>query len=96
MKGIDVEAIEAALLRIDGVREIHDFHVWSLTSGRNVLSVHVVADLSRRLEQEILADVDKVVRAFQIPDKTIQVEAGGFHAPPSSGSASNGVHEHDH
>jgi cobalt-zinc-cadmium efflux system protein len=95
-KGIDVEAIEAALLRIDGVKEIHDFHVWSLTSGRNVLSVHVVADLSRRAEQEILVDVDKVVRDFKIPDTTIQVEAQGFHAPSTPGATTGEVHKHDH
>lgn len=95
-RGIDVEAIEAALIRIAGIKQIHDFHVWSLTSGRNVLSVHVVADLSQRAEQEILADVDKVVREFQISDTTIQVEGEGFHAPPSSGSASGDLHKHDH
>lgn len=79
-KGVDLEAIESALRGIDGVNEIHDLHVWSLTSGKNVLSVHVVADLSRRTDQEILAEMDRLVRGFEITHTTIQIEADGFHA----------------
>ena len=79
-QGIDLEVIESALRGIDGVNEIHDLHVWSLTSGKNVLSVHVVADLSRRTDQEILAEVDRLVRGFEITHTTIQIETDGFHA----------------
>lgn len=79
-QGIDLDVIESALRGIDGVGEIHELHVWSLTSGKNVLSVHVVADLSRRAEQEILSEVDRLVRGFEITHTTIQIEAGGFHA----------------
>ncbi len=78
-KGIDLEVIEPALRGIDGVNEIHDLHVWSLTSGKNVLSVHIVADLSRRTDQEILAEVDRLVREFEITYITIQIETDGFH-----------------
>ena len=90
--------IESALRGIVGVNEIHDLHVWSLTSGKNVLSVHVVADLSTRTDQEILAEVDRAVRGFEINHTTIQVEADGFHdqecAPLTDGSGH--VHRHDH
>jgi cobalt-zinc-cadmium efflux system protein len=89
-KDVDIEALEAQLLAVDGIKEIHDLHVWSLTSGKNVLSLHVVADLAKRAEQEILSDVDRVVRSFNIPDLTVQVEAEGFHPAPAD------VHEHDH
>lgn len=78
-KGIDLEVIESALLAVDDVNKIHDLHVWSLTSGKNVLSVHVVADLSRRTAQEILTEIDGVVHGFSIAHTTIQIEADGFH-----------------
>jgi cobalt-zinc-cadmium efflux system protein len=97
-KGMDLEIIEAALCEIAGVMAIHDLHVWSLTSGKNVLSVHVVADLSMRTDQEILAEVDGVVRRFEITHTTIQVEADGFHAQ-RHGSLDHDpghVHTHDH
>lgn len=79
-QGIDLEVIETILRGIDGVNEIHDLHVWSLTSGKNMLSVHVVADLSTRTDQEILSEVDRLVRGFEITHTTIQIEADGFHA----------------
>jgi cobalt-zinc-cadmium efflux system protein len=97
-KGVDLEIIEAALSEIAGVKEIHDLHVWSLTSGKNVLSVHVVTDLSGGTEQEILTNVDRVVRRFGITDTTIQVEAEGFHVQQhgSLNNESGHVHTHDH
>lgn len=78
-RDIDLEALESAILGIDGIKQVHDLHIWSLTSGRNVLSVHVVADFSGRTEQEVLSDVDRAVRRFDIPHTTVQVEADGFH-----------------
>lgn len=95
-KGIDLEVIESALRGIAGVREIHELHVWSLTSGKNVLSVHVVADLSRRTDQEILAEVDRIVRGFEISHTTIQVEADGFCSREGIVADDSGhVHRHD-
>lgn len=95
-KGMDLEVIESALRGIAGVKEIHDLHIWSLTSGKNVLSVHVVADLSRRTDQEILAEVDRVVRGFEIAHTTIQVEADGFHTQHAPLADDSGhIHRHD-
>ena len=95
-KGIDLEVVESALRGIDGVNEIHDLHVWSLTSGKNVLSVHVVADLSRRTDQEILAEVDRMVHGFEIAHTTIQIEADGFHAQRHAALTDDFGHVHRH
>jgi cobalt-zinc-cadmium efflux system protein len=40
--GTDLEAIEAELQAIDGVVDVHDLHVWTLTSEMDVASVHVM------------------------------------------------------
>ena len=77
---INLSVIESTLRGIDDVKDIHNLHVWSLTSGKNVLSVHIVADLSRRTHQEILAEVDRIAHGFEITHTTIQIEAEGFHA----------------
>lgn len=97
-RGIDLGVIETALRGIAGVNDIHNLHVWSLTSGKHVLSVHVVADLSKRTDQEILAEVDRTVRGFEITHTTIQVEADGFHAQGLAelDHDSGHVHRHDH
>ena len=50
-----VEEIEAAMAAVDGVRRVHDLHVWTLTSGREAMSAHVVvADV--RESERLLAE----------------------------------------
>ena len=39
---VDVDALRRHVLACSGVRDIHDLHVWTITSGVNVLSAHVV------------------------------------------------------
>lgn len=41
-KHFDVERIKGQLLTIVGVLDCHNFHVWSLTTGKHVCSVHIV------------------------------------------------------
>jgi cobalt-zinc-cadmium efflux system protein len=40
--GVDVDAITADLTGIEGVCDVHDLHLWSLTSGMDVATVHLV------------------------------------------------------
>jgi cobalt-zinc-cadmium efflux system protein len=40
--GVDVDAVAADLAGIDGVADVHDLHLWSLTSGMDVATVHLV------------------------------------------------------
>jgi cobalt-zinc-cadmium efflux system protein len=71
---VDVERLERALGAVQGVEEVHDLHVWTLTTGRYALSAHVVA---RNLvgDDSLLAAMTEVCRCdFQIEHTTIQVE----------------------
>jgi cobalt-zinc-cadmium efflux system protein len=43
-KGTDLEDIRRHILDVPGVCDAHDLHVWTLTSGIPVLSVHVVVE----------------------------------------------------
>jgi cobalt-zinc-cadmium efflux system protein len=76
---LEVGEIGAAMTRVAGVRRIHDLHVWTLTSGRDAMSAHVVVDdlaESARLLEELHA----VLHArFGIDHTTIQLEP----APPT-------------
>ncbi len=76
--GIDLASIEGELLALDGVEGIHDLHVWSLTSGKDVLSVHIVAKPDQD-EGDLLAQIDRIIRGFGISENTIQVERFGYH-----------------
>lgn len=75
-EGVDMEKVEAAIRAVSGVTDLHDLHVWSLTSGKSVMSAHVVANLGVRDEQGILADVTELAqKKFEIVDVTLQVES---------------------
>ena len=39
---LDIEAVRAALAGGPGVREVHDLHAWTITSGMVSLSAHVI------------------------------------------------------
>jgi cobalt-zinc-cadmium efflux system protein len=71
---IDLGAIRAAMIELSAVRDVHDLHVWTLTTRYVALSAHVVvadpADNQHVLD-EIRACMD---RRFGIRHVTIQVE----------------------
>jgi cobalt-zinc-cadmium efflux system protein len=41
-KGVEMAEVERHILEAPGVREVHDLHAWTITSGLNVVSAHVV------------------------------------------------------
>ena len=41
-KGVNLAEVERHILEAPGVREVHDLHAWTITSGMNVVSAHVV------------------------------------------------------
>lgn len=71
---IDVDRVRDAILDVQDVREVHDLHVWTITSGRESLSAHVVT-ADRRSPREVLADIRRALHdRFGIHHVTIQVE----------------------
>jgi len=40
--GVDPAAVETGLAAVRGVEEVHDLHLWTLTSGMDVGTVHLV------------------------------------------------------
>lgn len=83
--GIDLDKVEQAILSVTGVQAVHDLHVWSVTSGKNVMSVHVVISQSSLDGQSILASITALVtEQFEIGHCTIQLEHDGFHGDDHS------------
>jgi cobalt-zinc-cadmium efflux system protein len=78
--GIDIDSVEQAIRGVPGVKDVHDLHIWALTSGKNVLSSHLVADAVPGVEQQVLAQVTQLLHEqFDISHVTLQVEGEGFH-----------------
>jgi cobalt-zinc-cadmium efflux system protein len=71
---LDVSEIESALCAAPGVQRVHDLHVWTLTSGREAMSAHVVV-APDAAKDRILEDLHVILHArFGIDHTTIQVE----------------------
>jgi len=43
-RGVDLDAVREHIRGVDGVVDVHDLHVWTITSGVPALSAHVVVD----------------------------------------------------
>lgn len=82
---IDLEAVRGAMLQVDGVEEVHDLHVWTITSGMEAMSGHVVVGdrVERRQSGEILSDLHCMLHdRFGLHHLTIQIEPRGFEEHP--------------
>ncbi len=72
--GIDVDGVGAAICREEGVRSVHDLHVWTVTSGFGAIAAHVVVaqgvdrDLIRRRLELTLSE------RYGIEHTTLQME----------------------
>ncbi|WP_338479492.1 cation diffusion facilitator family transporter [Pseudomonas trivialis] len=79
-QGIDIDQVEQGIRSVHGVEDVHDLHIWALTSGKNVLSAHLVAAPTSGSEQQILSLVTQLLHEqFDISHVTLQVESAGFH-----------------
>ena len=76
---IDIAAVRRTIDEIPGVDEVHDLHVWTLTSGFLAMSGHVVV---RAPEQNnaVLREIHERMQAhFGITHVTVQIEPPRLH-----------------
>lgn len=73
---LDVPAVQARLCAVPGVADVHDLHVWTLTSGMEVASAHLTVAPGVELAT-VLADARTALQDdFHIEHATLQVEPG--------------------
>jgi cobalt-zinc-cadmium efflux system protein len=101
-KGVSMERLAAAMKQVDGVRDVHDLHVWSIGSEMHALSCHIaIADIPPSASEAILREVkERLADGFRIHHTTIQFEhekceiAHGCVMPVSVEEAHHHGHEH--
>lgn len=76
-RGIDLEAIEAALRGVPAVRGVHDLHVWPLSTTVAALTAHVEHDGTRDTDQLLQALQELLAHRFGVRHATIQFELQG-------------------
>jgi len=80
-EGIDLAEIRQHLGEVAGIREVHELHVWTITSGLPVFSAHVVVDptIIERGQSAIMLDkLQECLRGhFDVDHSTFQLEPAG-------------------
>jgi cobalt-zinc-cadmium efflux system protein len=73
--GLDTVAIEAFLRALPCVHEVHDLHVWALSTTRNAVTVHLVRhEAPDPAESLVMIAVTGLRERFGIDHATVQVE----------------------
>lgn len=88
-KDIDLDAVRAHIRGVPGVVDVHDLHVWTITSGVPVLSAHVVVDeecIDRGLSGQVLQALAQCLgEHFDTEHCTFQLEPVGHGVHETSG-----------
>ena len=73
-KNIDVDSVREELLALPGVAEVHDLHIWTITSGMESASGHVVVEPGQDYESVLNSVLDVLKNKHHIEHATIQCE----------------------
>jgi cobalt-zinc-cadmium efflux system protein len=72
---VDLEELQATLEGVPGTLEVHDLHLWSLTTGHYALSAHAVVDGSVSGDETLARMAAVCAREFHVDHVTIQLES---------------------
>ena len=83
-QGIDLSEVRRHMTEVRGVRDVHDLHAWTITSGLPVLSAHVVVDRAVFDDGMCFSMLDRLQAClrghFDIEHSTFQLEPAGHAA----------------
>lgn len=71
------DEVMVTIASVPGVRAVHDLHVWSLTTGMDNLSAHVMVDDAAQGPTIVRAIRDKLIDEHHLSHVTIEVETEG-------------------
>ncbi len=80
-RDVDLDELRTHILGVEGVREVHDLHVWTITSGMPVMSAHIVVDDSVTAMDHAHGVLDTLRGClsdhFDVEHSTFQIEPAG-------------------
>lgn len=77
-KGIDPRAVERYLADLPGVTELHDLHIWALSTTESALTAHLVIPDAPSDDSFLVGVTQGLQERFGIEHPTIQLERGDF------------------
>ncbi|MDM8175922.1 cation diffusion facilitator family transporter [Olivibacter sp. 47] len=73
-KDVNVEALKSGILGLEKVKGVYDLHVWSLTSGINAMSVHIIVSGDSEYDELLNTITEYIKSNFTITHTTLQLE----------------------
>lgn len=89
----DVDEFRTILLSIPEVADVHDLHIWSLTSGKPLLTAHLLTEIDA---VKALRKASRLCRKYGIYHSTIQVEWSNDMKSPLFVNCENNLHSQEH
>jgi cobalt-zinc-cadmium efflux system protein len=79
-RGIDVAAVRDWLAALPGVAEVHDLHIWAMSTTETALTVHVIRPDNADGDAFLHQACEGLARRFNIGHATLQIESDSAHA----------------
>lgn len=94
-KDVNMTEVAAAIHSQEEVADLHDLHVWSITSGKNALSCHIVLkeNVDAAHHQQILRNIEHSLSHLGIGHVTVQIEE---HDHPHENTTFCALADHSH
>lgn len=73
-EGIDLDAVRSDLSGLEAVHEVHDLHIWTLTSGMEVASAHLTISGAADRDEILIEAQQLLSQRYHIEHATLQVE----------------------
>jgi cobalt-zinc-cadmium efflux system protein len=81
--GIELIAVRSYLEQREGVTEVHDLHIWAMSTTETALTVHLVMPMGCRSDEFLTQLCSELHNLFDIDHATIQIETGDRNYPCS-------------
>ena len=78
-RGIDAEEVGGKMVGVEGIREVHDLHIWTITSGFPALAAHVLVGDHENCHEKRRELEDLLEHEYGIEHTTLQVDHVGDH-----------------
>ncbi len=79
--GIDPAAVRSHLAALPGVREVHDLHIWGMSTTETALTAHLVMPDGHPGDDFLATAAQGLEKKFRICHSTLQVETASGHMP---------------
>lgn len=75
---IDIDKVKEAISSVEGVKRVHDVHIWSLEGETDILTAHVVVeDKYLQIPENIKQSIRSILKKRHIEHSTLELEGEG-------------------